>query len=54
METPVVISKEDWSLGSHQLGYIYDTYDGTTAGSAEVISKLEDGSLKAEGLSEFQ
>ena len=46
METPVVVSKEDWSLGNHQLGYIYDTYDGTTEGSAEVISQLEDGTLK--------
>jgi len=47
MENPVVISKEDWSLGAHQLGMIYDTYDGTTAGAAELISKLTDGSLKA-------
>lgn len=47
MENPVVLSKEDWSLGAHQLGYIYDTYDGTTEGSAEVIKKLKDGSLKA-------
>lgn len=47
MEKPVVLSKEDWSLGAHQLGFIYDTYDGTTAGSAEVISKLKDGSLRA-------
>ena len=30
MENPVVISKEDWSLGAHQLGFIYDSYDGTT------------------------
>lgn len=45
MENPVVISKEDWSLGAHQLGFIYDTYDGTTDGSAELIGKLEDGSL---------
>lgn len=42
-----MISKEDWSLGAHQLGIIYDTYDGTTAGSAEVIAKLTDGSQKA-------
>ncbi|HOO29071.1 MAG TPA: extracellular solute-binding protein, partial [Lachnospiraceae bacterium] len=48
MEDPVVISKEDWSLGAHQLGFIYDTYDGTTAGSAELIGKLEDGSLAVE------
>ena len=46
METPVVISHEDWSLGAHQLGYIYDTYDGTTDGSAKVISQLESGELK--------
>ncbi len=43
METPVVISHEDWSLGAHQLGYIYDTYDGTTAGSAKIINDLETG-----------
>lgn len=53
MQNPVVISKEDWSLGNHQLGYIYDTYDGTTAGSAEVIGKLKDGSLKVEDYDRF-
>lgn len=47
MENPVVISKEDWSLGAHQLGYIYDTYDGTTEGSAEAISQLTEGTLSA-------
>lgn len=47
MENPVVISKEDWSLGAHQLGFIYDTYDGTTEGASEIIGKLEDGSQKA-------
>lgn len=45
MENPVVISKEDWSLGAHQLGFIYDTYDGTTAGSGEVMNQLKSGSL---------
>lgn len=45
MENPVVISKEDWSLGAHQLGFIYDTYDGTTKGSAELIEQLESGEL---------
>lgn len=45
MENPVVISKEDWSLGSHQLGYIYDTCDGTTAGSAELINKFKSDEL---------
>lgn len=47
MENPVVISKEDWSLGAHQLGFIYDAYDGTTAGADEIIGKLTDGSQKA-------
>ena len=46
METPVVISHEDWSLGAHQLGYIYDTYDGTTAGATKVMSQLKSGELK--------
>lgn len=53
MENPVVISKEDWSLGANQLGFIYDTYDGTTAGSAELINKLKDGSLKVEDYERF-
>lgn len=45
MENPVVISKEDWSLGAHQLGFIYDTYDGTTDGSAKLISDLQSGAI---------
>lgn len=53
MENPVVVSKEDWSLGAHQLGFIYDTYDGTTAGSTELINKLKDGSLKVEDYDRF-
>lgn len=56
MENPVVISKEDWSLGAHQLGFIYDTYDGTTEGSAKLIAALEDGSqdpAEYERLSQF-
>ena len=53
MEDPVVISKEDWSLGAHQLGFIYDTYDGTTDGSAEIISKLESGEVSPEDYDRF-
>jgi raffinose/stachyose/melibiose transport system substrate-binding protein len=53
MENPVVISKEDWSLGAHQLGFIYDSYDGTTEGSGEVIKKLESGELKPEDYPRF-
>jgi len=43
MKTPVFLAKEDWSLGAHQLGFIYDTYDGSTTGSSEIIKKLEGG-----------
>lgn len=46
MENPVVISKEDWSLGNHQLGLVYDTQDGTNDGSASFIAQLKDGSVK--------
>lgn len=53
MENPVVISKEDWSLGAHQLGFIYDTYDGTTQGSTTLINQLKDGSLKVEDYARF-
>lgn len=53
MENPVVVSKEDWSLGAHQLGFIYDTYDGTTEGSAEVIEKLKSGELKTQDYERF-
>ena len=43
MENPVFIAKEDWSLGAHQLGFIYDAYDGTTAGSEVIINELKVG-----------
>lgn len=54
MENPVVISKEDWSLGAHQLGYIYDTYDGTTEGSADIINQLKEGTVKAAEYERYQ
>lgn len=44
MENPVVISKEDWSLGNHQLGLVYDAQDGTNEGSSSFIAQLKDGS----------
>ncbi len=53
MENPVVLSKEDWSLGAHQLGYIYDTYDGTTAGADKIMAALKDGSQKVEDYERF-
>lgn len=45
MKTPVVISKEDWSLGAHQLQYVYETYDGTTEGAAIITDQLKAGEL---------
>ena len=53
MENPVVISKEDWSLGNHQLGFMYDVYDGTTQGSAELIEQLKSGTLKTADYERF-
>ena len=43
MENPVVISKEDWSLGNHQLGFVYDVQDGTTDGAMAFIDTLKNG-----------
>lgn len=45
MENPVIISSEDWSLGAHQLQYIYEWYDGTNDGAEVVINELKDGSI---------
>ena len=45
MEHPVSLAMEDWSLGAHHLQYIYETYDGTSDGAAEVIQQIKDGQL---------
>ena len=47
MERPVSLAMEDWSLGAHQLQYIYETYDGTSEGAQEVIEEIKDGKLAA-------
>lgn len=39
------MAKEDWSLGAHQLQYIYETYDGTSNGAQEVINKIKSGEM---------
>ncbi len=39
------MAKEDWSLGAHQLQYIYETYDGTSEGAQEVIEAIKEGTL---------
>ncbi len=51
VEKPISMAKEDWSLGAHQLQYIYETYDGTSEGAQEVIEQIKSGELK---LSEYQ
>jgi len=30
MEYPIFLAKEDWSLGAHQLGNLYDVYEGSS------------------------
>lgn len=46
MERPISVAKEDWSLGAHQLQYIYETDDGTSPGAQEVIEEIKDGTLE--------
>lgn len=45
MEYPMVVSKEDWSLGAHQLQYVYEVKDGDL-GWQDVINELKAGELK--------
>lgn len=45
IKKPVSMAKEDWSLGAHQLQYIYETYEGTSEGAQEIIEKIKAGKL---------
>lgn len=45
MERPLSLAKEDWSLGAHQLQYIYETYNGTSEGAQDVIGQIRAGQL---------
>ncbi len=45
MDRPLSLAKEDWSLGAHQLHYIYETYNGTSEGAQEVIEQIKTGQL---------
>ena len=45
IQKPISVAKEDWSLGAHQLQYIYELYDGTSAGAQEVIESIKAGKL---------
>lgn len=56
IERPVSMAKEDWSLGAHQLQYIYETYDGTSEGAQEIIEQIKSGETdleEYERMSEF-
>jgi raffinose/stachyose/melibiose transport system substrate-binding protein len=46
MTNPIVISKEDWSLGAHQLQYLYETQTGKAADTAAFTEKLKKGEVK--------
>ena len=43
MENPVIINKEDWSIGSHFVQYFYGIQDGTIAGAEAFIEKVRAG-----------
>lgn len=51
MENPISMAKEDWSLGAHQLQYIYEVYDGTAEGTQKVIEGIKSGEIQ---LDEYQ
>ena len=56
IEKPISMAKEDWSLGAHQLQYIYETYDGTSEGAQEIIEQIKSGELQVknhERMTEF-
>ncbi len=46
MENPVIINKEDWSIGSHFTQYFYGIQDGTIAGAEAFIEKVHAGEEK--------
>lgn len=46
MEYPIVISKEDWSLGAHQLQYVYETSTGDNEGAQALIEQFKSGEAK--------
>ena len=51
---PVSMAKEDWSLGAHHLQYIYELYDGTTAGGQQKIEEIKAGTLDLESYGRLQ
>jgi raffinose/stachyose/melibiose transport system substrate-binding protein len=45
IENPIVISKEDWSLGAHMLPVIYEAYDDTAEGARKFLDALKAGTI---------
>ncbi len=43
MEKPVIITKEDWSLGAHYMGLMYEQQDGTEEGAQAFVDGLKAG-----------
>ncbi len=43
MEKPTIVTKEDWSLGAHYMGLMYEQQDGTEAGSQAFVDGLKAG-----------
>ena len=46
MENPVIINKEDWSIGSHFTQYFYGIQDGTIEGALAFINAVHAGEKK--------
>lgn len=46
MEYPMIINKEDWSLGAHFLQLAYEEQDGTEEGAAKLVDGLKNGTVK--------
>lgn len=43
MENPVIINKEDWSIGSHFVQYFYGIQDGTISGAEAFVERVRAG-----------
>ena len=46
MENPIIINKEDWSIGSHFTQYFYGIQDGTINGALAFIDAVHAGETK--------
>lgn len=46
MESPVILNKEDWSLGAHFLTLVYEEQDGTEATAIKFTDAMKKGEVK--------